>query len=150
MLENDLEIGKAIAIYDNIKSEGFQDAELDRHLKELQKLWKTANAEHQDARNFIYRVWPTLDTARMKDNLPKAQKAFQTCEAAGDVLSIRKLLKGIEIHADRLTQELSELHPETNPDEEKPARLIKEVSTDLVNLGKEIQEYLLKTQSPDK
>ncbi len=150
MLEKDLEIGKAIAVYETIQGEGFQDAGLDRHVKELQKLWKTLDAKHQDARSFIYRVWPALDTARLEENLPKGRQAFVECQRGRDVITVRKLLKGTEGHADRLAKELGELHPDLNVDEEKQARLIQKVSIEVVNLGKDIQEYLHKTQPGDK
>ncbi|HWG45233.1 MAG TPA: hypothetical protein VN688_20885 [Gemmataceae bacterium] len=150
LLEQDLEIGKAITIYEQIKGEGFEDAGLDSHLMGLRKLWETANAEHQDARNFVYRVWSTLDTARLEENLPRARKVFKKCEAVKDTITLRKMLKGAEGHADRLTKELSELHPELHIDDEAPARRLKKVSTEVVNLGKDIQEYLQKVPMSDK
>jgi hypothetical protein len=150
LLEKDLEIGKAIAIYETIQREGFQDAGLDIHLKDLRQRWKTVDVKHQDARAFIYRVWPTLDTARMEDNLPKARAAFVECQRGRDLITIRKLLKGTESHADRLAKELSELRPEVNEHEEKPARLIQKVSAEVVKLGHDIQDYLRKTQPDDK
>jgi hypothetical protein len=150
LLEKDLEIGKAIAIYEEIQREGFQDPELDRHLKDLKRRWKPVDARHEDARAFIYRVWPTLDTSRLEENLPKARQAFLACQPGRDVITIRKLLKGTEAHADRLAKELSELKPELNAEDEKPARLIQKVSTEIVKLGKDIHEYLLKTQPDDK
>jgi hypothetical protein len=142
LLEKDLEIGEALDIYEQIQREGFKDDGLDRHLKQLQELWKTKDAEHKDARNFIYRVWPMLDTDRLKENLPKARKAFDKCKEVRDFVSIRKLLKGTESHADRLTKELSDLQPELIIDHEKPALLLKKVSGEIVNLGKDIQEHL--------
>jgi hypothetical protein len=147
LLEKDLEYGKALAIYEKIQKEGFQDAELDKHLKEVRQLWKPpADAEHKEARNFIYRVWPALDTAGLEENLPTARKAFERCQKAGDVISVRKLLKGIEGHADRLTKEFSELRPEINIDDEQPAKRIKKVSEALGKLLKEVQTYLQKSQ----
>ena len=46
-------------------------------------------------------------------------------------------------HANRLKKELDELAFD-DPD----AKCLKEVSTDMVNLGKDIQEYLRKAQPP--
>jgi hypothetical protein len=150
LLEQDLEIGKAIDIYVRIKGQGYKDAGLDGYLKKLQKLWKPADAEHQEARNFIYRDWPTLDTARLEENLPKARKAFKKCEAAGDTITLRKMLKGTAGHADRLTKELSELRPDLQTDDVQPAERLKKVSTEVVKLGKDIQEYLQRAQLNDK
>jgi hypothetical protein len=150
LLEKDLEFGKALAIYQGIQKEGFQDAGLDKHVKELQELWKTADAEHEDARNFFYRVWPTLDTARLEENLVQAHKALDKCKSVRDLVSIRKLLKGVEIHADRLRKELEQLSPELILDHEKQARAIKSVSDELIKLGREAQEFLQRNPLPEK
>jgi hypothetical protein len=149
LLEKELEIDKAIAIYESVQKEGFKDAGLDEHLKKLRERWKVANAEHEQARQFIYRVWPTLDTERLKDGLPKARKALKTCEDAGDLISIHKLLNGALAHADRLKKELEELHPELLIDDVEPAKLRKEIGEQIVQLGADIQEYL-KTHTSKK
>lgn len=141
LLEKELEIDKAIALYESVQKEGFQDAALDAHLKQLRERWKLAGPEHEQARKFIYLVWPTLDTERLKDALPKARKALKACEEAGDLYSIRKLLRGTLAHADRLKKELEELHPELLADDAEPAKLRKEISEQIVQLGTDIQEY---------
>jgi hypothetical protein len=142
LLEKDLEYGKAIAIYERLQREGYQDAAMDRHLKDLQKLWKTVDGKHEAARDFIYRVWPTLDTAGLKDNLEKARQALTECQRARDLVSIRKLFKATEAHAIRLEKEARELNPRINVDDEAPARRIQEVSPGLVKLASDIQAYL--------
>ena len=142
LLENDLEIGKALEIYQKIQQEGFKNADLDNHVKKLQEIWKTGDAELEEARNFIYRVWPTLDTARLEEKLPEARKALEKFKKEGDIVSIRKLLKGTEIHADRLRKELDELNPKIVVADEQQARLIQSVSGELIKLGKAAEEYL--------
>ncbi|HTU90298.1 MAG TPA: hypothetical protein VMF69_09510 [Gemmataceae bacterium] len=149
LLKKELEIGKAIEIYERIQKEGYKDAELDEHVQKLHKLWDPRNKEHEEARGFIYRVWPTLDSAHLEEKISTAQKAFQTCKDADDLFSIQKLLKGTEGHADRLTKELSELHPELVVDDEKPAQQLKKVSEQIAKLGEEIQ-YCLKARSDGK
>ncbi|HEY7425928.1 MAG TPA: hypothetical protein VH682_16980 [Gemmataceae bacterium] len=151
LLEKDLEFDKALAIYEKIQKEGYKDAELDKHLGAVRKIWKPpANAEHEDARKFIYRVWPTLDTDRLEESMPKVRKALKTCADAGDLPSLQKLFKGLEGHADRVAKELSELQPKLNPDDDEPARLRQKVGGDLLKLGKEIQEEVLKAQPDNK
>jgi hypothetical protein len=145
LLEKELEIDKAIAIYERVQKEGFNDAELSKHLAELHKKWDLRNDEHKEARNFIYRVWPTLDLSRLEDNIPKAQKAFQTCKNVHDLYSIQKLLKGTEGHADRLNKRLAELAPQIVAPDAKEEQELKPVSEKIAKLGEEIQEYL-KTQ----
>ncbi|HTU20163.1 MAG TPA: hypothetical protein VMG10_19015 [Gemmataceae bacterium] len=142
LLEKELEIDKAIAIYERIQKEGYKDAGLDAYVKKLHTLWDTKDAELKEARGFIYRVWPTLDTSRLEDNILKAQKAFEKCKKAGDRISIRKMLKGTEGHADRLAKELKELKPELIIDDVEPARKLQMVSAEVIKLGADIQGYL--------
>jgi uncharacterized ubiquitin-like protein YukD len=73
LLENDLEIDKAIEIYERIRKEGYEDADLDKYVEKLHKEWDPRGPEHEEARKFIYRVWPTLDLSRLEDNIPKVR-----------------------------------------------------------------------------
>lgn len=97
--------------------------------------------EHEETRGFIYRVWPTLDTTRLEDNIPKALKAFQKCKDIGDRISLQKLLKGTKGHADRLVKELALLHPEIVIDDEIQATKLKKVNEQIVKLGLDIEDY---------
>ncbi len=142
LLEKELEIGKAIDIYESVRKEGFKNDVLDAHLKDLQAMWKTVDAEHAEARNYIYLVWPTLDTEHLKDGLAKIRNALKKCEAAGDRTTIRKLLKGTETHALRLKKELDLLQPDLLQEDVEPAKLRKEISEQIVKLGTDMQEYL--------
>jgi hypothetical protein len=141
LLEEDLEIGKAIEIYERIRKEGFDNAKLNAHLEQLHKSWKLVSPEHEEARGFIYGIWPTLDSSRLEDNIPKAEKAFQTCKAADDRISILKLLKGTEQHADRLAKELKDLKPDIIADDVEPARKLQKISKQILDLGTELTEY---------
>jgi tetratricopeptide (TPR) repeat protein len=142
LLEKELEYGKAIEIYEHIQQEGFKDADLDKHVEDLHKDWDIHNAEHEEARGFIYRVWPTLDSSRLEENIPKARKAFQTCKNVRDRLGIRKLLRGTLAHADQMEKKLAELRPDLVLDDEKEALQLKKVSEQIVKLGEELQQYL--------
>jgi hypothetical protein len=149
LLEKELDYDKAIAIYERIRNEGYKNADLDKHLAKLHKLWDPRNAEHEAARRFIYRLWPTLERTRLEENLPKARDALQKCKDAGDLISIQKLLKGTEGHADRLKKDLDGLDADSVVDDEKEAQQLKKISEQIVKLGEAIQDHL-KVQSPDK
>jgi hypothetical protein len=141
-LEKEAEVGKAIAIYKKVLGEGSDSPELRDHLEKLEKEWKPVSEEHDQARRFIYNLWPTLDTARLKEKMGDAQKAFDECRKAKDLIGPLRLFKATEAHAVRLKKELDALHPETNPDDDRPAELIKEVSAGLLKLASDIQTYL--------
>jgi hypothetical protein len=144
LLENELEYGKAILIYERIQNEGFKDAELDKHVADLHKDWDPRNPEHEEARGFIYRVWPTLDSARLEENenIKKAQDALQTCKKLRDRLGIRKLLRGTLGHADQLEKKLAELRPDLVIEDAKEEQQLKPVSEKIAKLGTDIEDCL--------
>jgi hypothetical protein len=142
LLEKELEFGKAIKIYESIQKEGFKDDALDKHLQELRQLWKVANDEHRKAREFIYGAWPTLDSARLAKNLDKVRKAVKTCEDVDDLLTLQKFLKGSVSHANRITKELEELHPDIIRDDVQPAKELQKLSQELKEIVDGVSEYV--------
>ncbi len=140
--EQDLEIEKALEIYERIRKEGYENPDLDKRIEQLRKDWELHGPEHEEARGFIYRVWPTLDSARLEESIPKARNAFKTCKDAGDLISIQKLLRGTLGHAEQLEKKLAELKPDLVIEDEKEALQLKKVIEQIVQLGLEIQDYL--------
>jgi hypothetical protein len=142
LFEKDLEFGKAIKIYEKVIADGFNDPEVRKHLAELQEKWRPKSQKHLEARKFIYGTWPTLDAAGLKAHLAEAKAALEECKRAGDAISVRKLLNIAENHASTLEAELKKLQPKINIDDEKPFRLIEEVSKGLVELATAANEFL--------
>ncbi len=142
LLEEQFDIDKALETYERIRKEGYENAELDKHVQQLQKRWELHGPEHEEAREFIYRVWPKLDSARLEDNISKAQNALKTCKNVDDRFSIRKLLQGTLAHAEQLEKGLAALRPDLVIEDEKEALQLKKVSEQIVKLGEEIQNYL--------
>jgi hypothetical protein len=152
LLEQDAELGQALDLYREALKGGLKDGSLRRHVEDLQKLWMPIDendkryARFMEARAFIYKVWPTLDAAGLKERLGEARKALQACEEAGDVVGPLKLFKTTAAHADKLRQEREKLNPALNVDDEKPAELIREVSPGLKKLAEDINNYLAKKE----
>jgi hypothetical protein len=144
LLEKELEYGKAIEIYERIRKEGYENAKLNKRVEELHKDWDARSPEHEEAREFIYRFWPTLDPSRLEENIKKAREALQTCKKFRDKIGIKKLLRGTMGHADQLTKKLEELKPDLVVDDEKEAIQLKKVSEQIVQLGRDIEDCLKK------
>ncbi len=142
LLEKEYEIDKALQIYERIRKEGYENAGLDKRIEELHKEWDLQGPEHQEAREFVYRVWPTLDLSRLEDSISKAQKALKTCKDVRDRFTLRKLLQGTLEHANRLEKKLEELRPELVIEDAKEALQFKKVSEQIVKLGEDIQNGL--------
>jgi beta-lactamase regulating signal transducer with metallopeptidase domain len=119
-------------------------------LKEIHKMRKDMQPDKprdqglvpKEVREFIDRVWPTLDTARLGVNISKAQAAFQICKNVGDRISLEKLLKGTERHADRLAKELALLHPDLVIEDQIPALNLKKFRELIIKLCLDIEDYL--------
>jgi hypothetical protein len=142
LLEKDLEFGQALAIYNRVLAAGMNSPELVKHRDELARLWKPKSDAHRRARSFIYLTWKDLDTAGLKARMKDARAAFEECKRAGDLIGPQKLLLTGAAHAERLKVELSGLQPNINIDDEKPAKVIEEVSKGLQELATDIQAYL--------
>jgi len=105
--------------------------------------------KHKDARQFIYHVWPTLDTAGLKANLGKAQEALAVCRRVGDVTAAGRLFRATEAQAVRLRKEADGLRPDVNIDHQKPAELIKEVAPGLEKLAADVKAFIDRKQPAD-
>ena len=149
LLEEDFEIEKAIKVYEKLLAEGFENADLSKHLDELKKKWETDDEAHKDARQFIYHVWPTLDNAGLKANLNKAEEELAVCRKHGDTYAAGKLFRATEAHAVRMGKEAAELKPTINVDDEGPYKLIQEVTPGLTKLATEIKKFLDSKQPAD-
>jgi hypothetical protein len=149
-LQDSADYGQAIKLYEEVVAES-NDDNVRKELDKLKEAWKVKNQQHEQAREFIYKTWSQLTkVSELKDNLSKAQKAFKTCQAVGDKLSPRMLLKANLAHATRLAREVETFRPQENEDERKLVDKIYALVKDLEELSKEIESYLGKGKSDKK
>jgi hypothetical protein len=139
--EKDAEYGQAIAIYKKIDKK-FWPADLEKHLADLEEQWKEKSEKHKEARQFIFKVWPTLDTNGVATRVEEAEKAFADCKKESDTIGPLRLLKANEKHRQRMAKEAAELKPQLNADDEKPSKQILELLPKLRKLDSDIREYL--------
>jgi hypothetical protein len=142
LLERDAEYGKAIAIYQKVLDEGYQSEKLKKDIIDLKKVWETDDEDLKLARGFIYNVWPGLDNAGLKERLMEVRDAFETCKKKRDLLGPKRLQDATVAHGIRMEKEFSDLKPQINVDDEKPAELIKELTPGLEKLVSDIDVYL--------
>ncbi len=141
-LESQLEIDKALALYDQVLKEGYQPEGLKEHVEQLHKEWEPKSDAHRKARAFIFEVWPTLDDGGLKDKLAEAKAAVETCKTAGDLRTLTKFSRATDAHFVRMTQEAGKLRPDINVDDEKPFKLIQDVRDSLKPLFDDVNLYL--------
>jgi DNA-binding beta-propeller fold protein YncE len=123
-----------------------QNEKLSKHVEELKPKRGPKDEKSKDARQFIYYVWPTLDTPGLKANLGKAEEALAICRRADDVIAAGRLFRATEAHAVRLNKEADALKPDINIDDEAPYKLIKEVAPGLQKLAAEVKTFLDREQ----
>jgi hypothetical protein len=140
--ERAFEFDEAIQRYQKALDGGLNDPALRDHLDKLKKDWQLAGDEHQKAREFIYQVWPGLDLDGLRARLPEARKAFQTCQAAGDALTPRKLLVATNAHVRKLKEQHDALQPDVIEDHKKKAEALLEVTEGINKLREEVTSYI--------
>ena len=145
-LEVQWELGKAVALYEGMLKAGAPNdllkSHLETHLADLRKEWEPKSQAHREARAFIYDVWPKLDDAGLLEKLPEARKAYGICKKFNDKAGLYRLFKETEAHEVRMNQELKGLRPDINLDDEKQAKIIKEVSDGLTKLARDVHDAL--------
>jgi hypothetical protein len=146
LLEKSAELLKAIEVYQKVLEEGYMDENLKTRMEKLKKEWHTDDEELKLARGFIYNVWPTLNNAGLKERLAEVRTHFELCKKKHDIWGPKRLQDATIAHALRMEKELSELKPQVNVDDEKPAELIKELSVGLEKLASDIDVYLRSVQ----
>ncbi len=144
VLEDQAEYGQAIARYEKaLKLVNGEQPEIAKHLAALQKAWKTKGEKHEQARQFIYETWPKLPTSRqIQEQLRTAEAALRTCRAAGDRLSVEKLLLSSLSHTTVLQIELDALKKQDDEDARDQIRTIEATAGDLEKLLKEARDFL--------
>jgi hypothetical protein len=148
-LEADLEIDKALAVYRQAIADGDADPNLKDYVDKLTNQWKPKSEAHRKARAFVYEVWPTLDDAGLKTNLDEAKSAVEVCKEAKDLITLRKFRKATDAQAARMKQELAELRPDINIEDEKQAKIIKDVTDAVTPIYRDADGFI-KTAAPDK
>jgi tetratricopeptide (TPR) repeat protein len=147
LLEKQADFEHALALYRQVIQEGpaFLDLKpVQAHLDELEQGWRLRNPAHRAARDFIYQEWGKEHSpAALRDLLPRAWKALQVCQQAGDRLSPQKLLLADLEHARRLQQHLTQLRQQpASPKLRKEIRLLADLAAELEQLHRTASAYV--------
>jgi hypothetical protein len=146
LAEEDADYDKALALYADVVKAGAADKELEAYVKKLKAAWEPRDEEHRQARDYIYKVWPTIDPVRMLPELPTLKKAFEKCQAVGDNLTPRKILTAALNHVNKLQEVAKSLNPEANDDDRNTAKTIDEVKQQLTELLKAVDNFVNKAK----
>jgi tetratricopeptide (TPR) repeat protein len=145
--EAEANFDQAIALYEKIVETNKDQKKVLGHLEDLKKAWAVKSPDHAKAREFLMQVWPRLDVAALKANLPKAEKAFVLCRQNQDRLTPRKLLLANQIHAANLKKRLDVLKRQGTPDSRTEAKAIAAVAEGIRKLHAEASAFVAEKNS---
>jgi hypothetical protein len=142
------DVDQAIAKYEEAlklaAGEPAAKAEIERALTNLKAAWEPKDAEHADARKFVYEVWVKLEKpADVRDALPRARKAVAKCKAVADKLTLGKMYAAAPQVAARYSEKLKAMIEAATEDEDRQAlipydKVSRELEDLLKDLGKEL------------
>ncbi|MCS6866618.1 MAG: hypothetical protein RMJ56_02815 [Gemmataceae bacterium] len=136
------EAEQALAAYDQLILLLPENPELKERRDKLAAEWKVQDAAHQQARDYLLKIWPTVATiADFKDNLDRIRAAVDTCKAKGDKLTLRKLLT-IFVASRTKLQDLAAALDGTQEADRKLILDATEVGKRMAALEKEITEFV--------
>lgn len=142
------DVDEALNAYDLLVTLLPDNAEVKERRDRLRQEWKPRSEAHTKARDFLLRNWPLqLTIPDMRDNLPALRAAVQTCKAAGDRYTFRKLLSIFAGTAAKLndlvrpTDMLRALDPAVEADRKLLADA-KSVREALAEIEQDVQKYL--------
>jgi hypothetical protein len=142
------DLDQAIAKYEEAlkltATEPGAKAEIEKALEDLRKIWETKGPEHVAARKYIYETWANLaQPQEVREALTPARRAFDTCKAAGDRISLMKMyLVGPQV-LERFAENLQKLVDDAVDDEDRKKLAVYERTREdleklLNDVGKEI------------
>jgi hypothetical protein len=86
------EYDEAIETYRQIITKTGERDDIRKQLTELEEGWRLKGPDHEEARNFAYKVWPKIATFDdLQKKLPEARQKFEVCKRYGDKLTTHKL-----------------------------------------------------------
>lgn len=132
--EAEAEFDAAIRLYEQVVQASPEQAKIKAHLAQLKTAWKLHGEKHEAAREFIYKTWPTLDIAGLQKNLDKAKSAVAECRAAGDKLTLQKMLRVNVMHTVNLKKQLDTLKRRDTEDNRNQTKAIVQISEALLSM----------------
>jgi uncharacterized protein YoxC len=150
--EAEAEFAAAIRLYEQVVLASPEQAKIKAHLDQLKQAWtikplpedkkERPGEKHEAAREFIYKTWPTLDIGGLQKKLEEAKNAVAVCRAAGDKLTLQKMLRVNVTHTANLKKQLDTLKRRDNEDNRNQAKTVVQISEALLRLHNEAASFV--------
>jgi hypothetical protein len=143
LLEAEAAFDGAIRLYEQVVQASPEQAKIKAHLDQLREKWKLQSKEHGQAREFIYKNWPTLDIAGLQKRLDDAKNAVAVCRAANDKLTLQKMLRVNVTHTVNLKKQLDTLRrSRDNEDNRNQTKAVVQISEALLSLHNDAAAFV--------
>jgi tetratricopeptide (TPR) repeat protein len=127
---------QAIRLYEKVLKERPDSVTVKTQLDQLKAAWAIKDKDHEQARQFIYDTWPSLDLHGLKTNIAKAKEMLARCQTAGDTKTPLKLVLANVNHATVLAKRLEVLRkaPVDTEDNRTEIKSLVQLADDLRDL----------------
>ncbi len=141
--EADADFDAAIRLYEQVVLASPEQAKIKAHLDQLKQAWTLQGDKHAAAREFIYKIWPTLDVAGLQKKLEEAKNAVAVCRAANDRLTLQKMLRVNVSHTVNLKKQLDTLkRSRDNEDNRNQTKTVAQISAAVLSLHSEVAAFV--------
>jgi hypothetical protein len=141
-LRREARFDEAIEAYKDVLTKHGPNPGVQKELDALVKEWEPKDDEHREARAFIYRDWPKLNSPqKLRDRMARARQALAVCKEKGDKLTVQKLGLVNRAHDAMLNKLVKGLRPDVE-DDRQTAEVIDKVAGELQKLHQEVLDYL--------
>lgn len=140
--ETEAEFDQAIKLYDQVLKVSPGEKKVEAHLAKLKSAWAVQSAKHAEAREFIYKSWPTLDAVGLGKKLEDAQAALASCKAADDKLTPVRMLRANAVHTANLRKLLDTLKRRDTEDNRNQAKALARTGEALLRLHQEAAAWV--------
>src|SRR5262249_13986063 len=133
LLEAEADFAEAIRLYDQVVlANPDQTGKIKTHVDQLKKTWN--EKKDDEARKFVYQVWPTVGVADLGKNMDQAEGALAACKRADDKLTVRKMLRVNVAHTVEIKTQLERLKRSDKADNRDQAKALAQVGRALSEL----------------
>jgi hypothetical protein len=141
LLEAEADFAEAIRLYDQVVlANPDQTAKIKTHVDQLKKTWNEKKDEN--ARKFVYQVWPTLGVADLGKSMDQAKSALAACKKADDKLTVRKMLRVNVAHTVDIKTQLERLKRSDKADNRDQAKALAQVARALTELHNDAMAFV--------
>jgi hypothetical protein len=142
------EFDEAIKTYEEILNRHGDRPDVRKLLNDLVEAWKLKGEGHAAARTFAYGAWGRVKTVDdVRNSLPRAREALDTCKRLGDRLTALKLFLASTASVEVIVKATDELEKGDSDVDRLNLQQVKKVNDDLQEYVKDVSAF---ARSDDK